>query len=35
MLVLGVSVFFFSEHVTLMRLFGVLLILSGVLAISR
>jgi multidrug transporter EmrE-like cation transporter len=34
-LVLGVSVFFFSEQVTPLRLMGVFLILSGVLAISR
>lgn len=34
-LVLGVSFFFFSEQVTFLRLIGVLLILSGVLAISR
>ena len=35
LLVLGISVFCFSEHVTLLRLVGVFLILSGVLAISR
>ena len=34
-LVLAVSVFFFSEQVTPIRLMGVFLILSGVLAISR
>ncbi len=35
LLVLGVSAFFFSETITFMRLMGVLLILSGVFAISR
>jgi multidrug transporter EmrE-like cation transporter len=34
-LVLGVSSVFFAEQITLMRLIGVFLILSGVLAISR
>ncbi|HPA58833.1 MAG TPA: SMR family transporter [Synergistales bacterium] len=34
-LVLGVSSVFFAEHITVMRLVGVFLILSGVLAISR
>ncbi|KUK56455.1 MAG: hypothetical protein XD80_1890, partial [Synergistales bacterium 53_16] len=32
---LGVSSVFFAEHITVMRLVGVFLILSGVLAISR
>jgi multidrug transporter EmrE-like cation transporter len=34
-LVLGVSSIFFAEQVTLARLLGVFLILSGVLVISR
>jgi multidrug transporter EmrE-like cation transporter len=34
-LVLGVSSIFFAEQVTLLRLLGVFLILSGVLVISR
>jgi multidrug transporter EmrE-like cation transporter len=35
LLVLGVSVLFFSEAVTVTRVMGILLILSGVFAISR
>lgn len=35
LMVLGVSVLFFSETVTVTRVMGILLILSGVFAISR